>query len=965
MPLSWNEIKSRALGFVKEWENEKNEDAEAKSFWDGFFHVFDVSRRRVATFETAVRKSDNKQGFIDLLWKGVILVEHKSRGKDLDKAFQQAKDYFPGLKEHELPKYILVSDFERFRLFDLDTNNTHEFTLKEFVSNVHLFGFMAGYQKRTYKDEDPVNIEAAERMGKLHDSLETAGYTGHALEVYLVRLLFCVFAEDTGIFERTQFQDLIDVHTKPDGSDLALYLAQLFQTLDTPSSQRLKTLHEALGAFPYVNGKLFEEMLPLAAFDSKMRESLLSCCALDWSMISPAIFGSMFQAVMNPKERRNLGAHYTSEKNILKVIKPLFLDHLYLEFEKAKGNKNRLKELHHKIAKLNFLDPACGCGNFLITSYRELRELELLILRELNKSGQGFLDVRELIRVDVDQFAGIEYDEFPARIAEVAMWLIDHQMNCKVSAEFGQYFVRLPLNKSAKIVHGNALKVDWQTLQQASVYDFSADEVNIFQVNEPRAHYQAVNVFSKQVNLFSQNESTSTLPEPQSKGAFFDYILGNPPFIGKQLQNEQQKADMDMVFRGVQGAGVLDYVAAWYLKAAQYIQNTSTKVAFVSTNSISQGEQVGVLWGAMFNFYQIKIHFAHRTFAWKNEAKGNAAVHCVIIGFAAFDTNQKRIFDYQDIKGEPAERVVRNINPYLVEGNDLIISKRKIPISSVPNISFGSMPNDGGHLLLVSEEKDALITNNPEIEKWIKPFMGAQELINNEHRWCLWLVDISPQELKSIKPIFERVEKVRKHRNESKRESTKKLASFPALFGENRQPQSQYIIIPSVSSERRQYIPIGFASPQIIASNLCLTISNATMYHFGTLMSAMHMAWVRQVCGRLESRYRYSNEIVYNNYPFPLIPTEAQQSKVEEAAQTVLDARTKYPKSSLADLYDPITMPPDLVKAHQALDKAVDLCYRPQAFGNELSRIEFLFGLYEQYTAPMFGVDYPKNKKRK
>ena len=378
--------------------------------------MFGISRRRVATFEQAVKKGDSKQGFIDLLWKGMILIEHKSRGKDLEKAFQQAKDYFPGLKEHELPKYILVSDFDRFRLFDLETGANHEFQLSELSANVHLFGFIAGYQKRTYKDEDPVNIDAAERMGRLHDRLEEAGYTGHALEVYLVRILFCLFSEDTGIFERTQFQELIDTHTKPDGSDLALQLAQLFQTLNTTADKRLKTLDETLSVFPYVNGKLFEENLPLAAFDSKMRENLLLCCALDWSKISPAIFGSMFQAVMNPKERRNLGAHYTSEKNIQKVIKPLFLDELHSEFEKAKGNRNRLNELHRKIATLYFLDPACGCGNFLIISYRELRELELQILRELNKGGQGFLDVREIMRVNVDQFAGIEYDDFPARM---------------------------------------------------------------------------------------------------------------------------------------------------------------------------------------------------------------------------------------------------------------------------------------------------------------------------------------------------------------------------------------------------------------------------------------------------------------------------------------------------------------------------------------------------------------------
>ncbi len=972
MPLSWNEIKARALAFSKEWEHETSEDAEAKSFWDGFFHVFDVSRRRLATFETSVRKLDSKQGFIDLLWKGVILVEHKSRGKDLDKAFQQAKDYFPGLKEHELPKYILVSDFERFRLNDLDTGATHEFKLNELAAHVHLFGFMAGYQKRTYKDEDPVNIEAAERMGRLHDALEEAGYTGHALEVYLVRVLFCLFAEDTGIFERTQFQELVDTYTKPDGSDLALQIAQLFQTLNTPSDKRFKTLDDTLAAFPYVNGKLFEENLPLAAFDRKMRDSLLLCCALDWSKISPAIFGSMFQAVMNPKERRNLGAHYTSEKNIQKVIKPLFLDDLYTEFEKAKGNRNRLNELHRKIAALHFLDPACGCGNFLIISYRELRTLELLILRELNKTGQGFLDVREIIQVDVDQFAGIEYDEFPARIAEVAMWLMDHQMNLKVSDEFGQYFVRLPLSKAAKIVHGNALRVDWRAIRAASAYDLSADQVNIYQVNEPEAHYSTLNVFTKQVNLFSAEKATAPTAAANG-GAGFDYILGNPPFIGKQLQNEAQKADMEQVFNGVQGAGVLDYVAAWYLKAAQYIQNTRTKVAFVSTNSISQGEQVGVLWGVLFNFYKVKIHFAHRTFSWSNEAKGNAAVHCVIVGFAAFDMGDKRIFDYEHIKGEPTERKVKNINPYLVEGNDLVIVKRRTSISNAPSISFGSMPNDGGHLLLTDEEKETLVNQEPEAERWIRPLLSAREFLNGENRWCLWLVGIQPQELKRLKLVSEKVEQVKKLRTNSDRDATRKLAAFPTLFGENRQPNSEFVLIPLHSSENRNYIPLGFFDKNHIANNSTSVVPNANLYHFGTMMSAMHMVWVKYTCGRIKSDFRYSNEVVYNNYPFPLTPTDAQKKKVEEAAQAVLDTRAKYQNpsptgggwvgASLADLYDPVAMPPDLVRAHQALDKAVDLCYRPQPFGSELARIEFLFGLYEQYTAPMFGGQGKKGKK--
>jgi hypothetical protein len=964
MPLSWNEIKTRAYAFAKEWEHESSEGAEAKSFWDGFFEVFGISRRRVATFETPVKKLDHKQGFIDLLWKGYILVEHKSRGKDLDKAVQQAKDYFPGLTEKELPRYILVSDFQRFRLYDLESGEQNEFELNDLPEKVHLFGFMAGYEKRSYKEEDPVNIEAAELMGKLHDRLKEVGYTGHALELYLVRLLFCLFADDTGIFEKGIFWEYLDRHTKPDGSDLAAHLGLIFHTLNIPREQRLRNLDESLASFPYVNGKLFEETLPPAAFDSKMRSMLIDACALDWGSISPAIFGSMFQSVMNPKERRNLGAHYTSEKNIQKVIKPLFLDDLYAEFEKAKGNTNRLRALHQKIASLHFLDPACGCGNFLIISYRELRQLELQILRELNKSGQGVLDVREIIKVDVDQFAGIEYDEFPALIAEVAMWLIDHQMNMKVSEEFGQYFVRLPLTKAAKIVHGNALRLDWRQLFHLPAYDIYTENVNIMQVEEPEAHYRTVNVFTKNVNLYTAENASAPMTAVTNGGGFFDFVLGNPPFIGKQMQNDQQRADMNEVFKGVQGAGVLDYVAAWYLKAAQYIQNTKSKVAFVSTNSISQGEQVGVLWSILFNFYKIKIHFAHRTFRWSNEARGNAAVHVVIIGFGTYDEENKRIFDYTDIAGEPQERLVKSINPYLVEGPASPVFSRPAPISGVPPMSKGSQPTDGGNLILTEIEKETFIKEEPLAAKYLRPFMGSDEFINSTQRWCLWLKDAAPTELRAMASITERIGAVRDMRMASSKAATRKWAQFPTLFTENRQPESDYLLIPSVSSENRKYIPIGYMDKRVVVSNLAFSLPNATPFLFGVLSSEMHMAWVRSVCGRLKSDYRYSNTIVYNNFPFPLHSTDTQKKKVEEAAQAVLDTRAKYPDSSLADLYSPVTMPPDLVKAHQVLDKAVDQCYRSQPFANELSRIEFLFGLYEQYTTGLFAGAGKKGKKK-
>nr|WP_217359343.1 DNA methyltransferase [Anabaena sp. UHCC 0204] len=857
-----------------------------------------------------MKKADNKQGFIDLLWKGVILVEHKSRGKSLDKAMQQAKDYFPGLKEHELPKYILVSDFQKFRIYDLDTNITSEFELKDFVNHVHLFDFIAGYEKRTYKDEDPVNLEAAELMGKLHDLLEAVGYKGHDLEVYLVRLLFCLFADDTGIFDKGIFWEYIDLHTKSDGSDLAMHIASIFHVLNTPTEKRLKNLDINLAQFPYVNGKLFEEILQPAAFDSQMREMFLKACALDWGKISPAIFGSMFQAVMNPKERRNLGAHYTSEKNIQKLIKPLFLDDLYLEFEKVKGSRSKLQELHQKLANLHFLDPACGCGNFLIITYRELRDLEIKVLRELYKKEEGFIDVRIFIQVDVDQFAGIEYDEFAVRVAEVAMWLIDHQMNIKISHEFGQYFVRLPLTKSAKIVHGNSLIIDWETVVEKEKLNF---------------------------------------------------ILGNPPFVGAMIMNDQQRNDIDHVFYGEKGTGVLDYVCAWYLKAAKIIQNNKITVGFVSTNSISQGEQVSILWNILFNKYKIKIHFAHRTFKWSNEAKGNAAVHCVIIGFANFDITEKYIFDYEDIQSEPLTIKAKNINPYLVDGSDTIITNKSFPISNIPLMRFGSMPRDGGNFIFTETEKEEFIKIEPQAEKWIRPYTGAKEFINGYSRYCLWLVDISPKELKALPEVLKRVDKVKKFRLESKAASTRKFATTPTIFCQIAQPNTDYLLVPSASSEKRKYIPIGFMSSEIITSNLCFLIPNATLYLFAILTSEMHMTWMKYVCGRLKSDYRYSKDIVYNNYPFPENVNDKQKQKVETAAQAVLEIREKYPDSSLADLYDPLTMPPDLVKAHQILDKAVDLCYRPQPFVNELNRIEFLFNLYEALNAPLLK---PEKKKR-
>ncbi|MEI6181244.1 MAG: DNA methyltransferase, partial [Chloroflexales bacterium] len=598
---------------------------------------------------------------------------------------------------------------------------------------------------------------------------------------------------------------------------------------------------------------------------------------------------------------RGAGAHYTSEKNILKIIKPLFLDALRREFDAIKANKPRLRAFHDKLAKLRFLDPACGCGNFLILAYRELRLLELDVLTALNPDAQLVLDVASLSRINVDAFYGIEIGEFPARIAEVALWLVDHQMNMRLSEAFGLYYARIPLQAAAHIVHGNALRVDWNT------------------VVDPKA---------------------------------LSYILGNPPFVGAMVMSAEQRQDVAFVFADqLRNAGVLDYVAAWYFKTAQYMAaNLALRAAFVATNSITQGEQVNILWQALLK-RGVKIHFAHRTFAWNNEARGKAAVHCVIIGFALEDCIHKVLYDYENINGDPHMVEVANINPYLVAAPNLVVVNRSDPLCNVPAMRFGSMPRDGGHLLFTNEEYATFLVAEPNAKQWLRPYTGADEFLNGWRRWCLWLVHSSPAELRQLPKVLARIEKVKQFRLASKAATTRKFAETPSLFCQIAQPGGDYLLVPRVSSERRRYIPIGFMPADVIGNDAVLTVENATYYHFGVISSAMHMAWMRVVCGRLKSDYRYSKDIVYNNFPWPT-PTPAQTKAIELAASGVLDARNLYPGSTLADLYDPLTMPPALLKAHKALDKAVDAAYGTQTFDTERQRVELLFDLYQKLTAP-------------
>jgi MmeI, DNA-methyltransferase domain/MmeI, target recognition domain/MmeI, N-terminal domain/MmeI, C-terminal domain/MmeI, helicase spacer domain len=919
MPLSWNEIRYRAIAFSKEWTGARRERAEKQTFWNEFFEVFGIRRRVVASFEEPVRKISGDYGYIDLFWPGIVLVEHKSLGKDLGQAESQAFRYMQDLAREgrmdEIPRYVIVSDFARIALHDLEPEDQRplplfdgrrvasvEFPLVDFHKYIHAFAFIPGYKQHKIEEQDPINIKAVEIMGRLHDALEAGGYSGHQLERFLVRILFCLFAEDTGIFERESFRLYLLNRTAEDGSDLGLHLARLFEVLNTPPEKRQRNLDETLATFAYVNGDLFAETLGFADFNRDMRNALLACTRFDWSRISPAIFGSLFQAVMEPKQRRQIGGHYTNERDILKLIRSLFLDELRAEFDRAKGSRAELKRYHERLAALRFLDPACGCGNFLVITYRELRLLEIEALSLVHRADQPKLNIEELSLVDVDAFYGIEISEWPARIAEVAMWLMDHQMNIRLSEAFGQYFVRLPLKKSPTIVCGNALRLEWK-------------------------------------KILSPKQCS--------------YVLGNPPFVGKQFATAEQKADMKVVCGSVKGGGVLDYVTAWYFRAGEYVQSTRIKVGFVSTNSISQGEQVGVLWNELFKRYHLKIHFAHRTFAWASEARGKAHVHVVIVGFGAFDAENKRIYDYDAANGQVHVAVVKNISPYLIEGSDVVALSRPRPVSPVPEIVFGNMPNDGGHLLLTEDERIELLNKEPDAKPFIRAFVGSQEFINGEQRWCLWLKDASPAAIRALPEVMKRVEAVKNHRLASPRETTRELAKTPMLFGEIRQPSASYLLIPSVSSETRRYIPIGFMPKDVIGSNLVLFVPNATLFHFGILSSAMHMAWVKQVCGRLESRYRYSNKLVYNNYPWPEAPSTKQYAAVEAAAQGVLDARKEFPRASLADLYDPLAMPAALVKAHAELDRAADLCYRPQPFGSDRQRVEHLFALYEKLTAPL------------
>ncbi|MCL2081724.1 MAG: methylase [Oscillospiraceae bacterium] len=853
MQLTWDEIQANAVAFSKRWKDVTSEKQQDQGFIEALLRVFGVDdARAVGTFQEKTRIEGSTK-WIDYLWKGQIAIEMKSAGENLDLAYEQLREYMYSLPEEDVPDLWLVCDFETIRLSRRSTNEVWSFKTKDLRKNIKRFANIAGHTTERFRaGQIELNVKAAEKMAKLHDALKFHGYDGHNLEVYLVRLLFCMFAGDTGIFPKGNFYFYIK-DSKENGSDLSHRISDLFEVLNMPYEIRAKKtlLSDELKQFRYINGSLFEERLPPADFDAKMRNLLLECRGFDWSDISPAIFGAMFQGVMDKTQRRELGAHYTSEENILKLINPLFMDELWAEFDRVKTDPAALDRFHNKIANLKFLDPACGCGNFLIITYRELRLLELEVLRVKRNSGQMLMDITPLLKVNVNQFCGIELENFPCQIATVGLWLTDHQMNNLVADEFGIPFVRLPLKDSAVIVHGNALRMDWE----------------------------------------------SVVPKRE-----LSFILGNPPFVGNNNLNVSQREDLAPLFPKNK---TMDYVTAWYVKSAEYMNDTTIRCAFVSTNSIAQGEQAALLWKPLFE-RGIRINFGIPAFIWNNEAKGKAAVHCVIVGFSYRET-------------EPI------ISPYLIEGSKIVVQSRSNPLCDVLQIQKGNQPTDGGNLIIEADEYADFIRREPLAEKYIKRLIGAVEFINNRDRYCLWLVGVSPAELRKMPLVMERVDKCRQMRLESSDAGTRRHADTPTLFRETNNPET-FIVIPSVSSERRRYIPIGFLDSSTIATNLVLIIPNASLYHFGILTSNVHMAWTRVVCGRLKSDYRYSKDLVYNNFPWP-DTTDSQKTVIEKLAQAILDARKQFPDCSLADLYDPLTMPTELLNAHRTLDRAVMKLY--------------------------------------
>lgn len=894
--------RNAAKQFAEYWKGKGYEKGESQSFWLSLLRdVYGVEHpEQFIQFEEQVHLDHTS--FIDgTIPATKVLIEQKGLGKDLKKPikqsdgtlltpFQQAKRYITELPLSQHPRWVVTCNFERFFVYDMERpgGEPEEILLENLPTEYYRLAFLADNENVHLKREMEVSIAAGEIVGILYDAFRKqyadpdSEHSLKSLNILCVRLVFCLYAEDAGIFGRHgMFHDYLAGY---ETRQLRRALIDLFRVLDTKPNDRdtyLKDDTPELAAFPYVNGGLFaDESIEIPPFTDEIRDLLLNKASanFNWSEISPTIFGAVFESTLNPETRRSGGMHYTSIENIHKVIDPLFWDDLKKEFRELcdisveKTRERRLKDFQHKLASLTFLDPACGSGNFLTETYISLRRLENEVLTVLSHGQIAFGDVAwNPIQVSIGQFYGIEINDFAVTVAKTALWIAESQMMKETEAIILMHLDFLPLKSYTNIAEGNALRMDWESVV------------------------------------------------PKHK---LSYIMGNPPFIGASMMTKEQKEQAVSVYGKIKLSNSIDYVGAWYHKAAAYIDGTTIRVSFVSTNSITQGEQVAPLWDKLVNRYGVHIDFAYRTFKWNSEASEKAAVHCVIIGFSQYANNNKRKL-YLD---NSRMILVENINPYLLNAPDVLVSSRSNPICDVPKMLLGNKPADGGNLILSSEERDEIIKREPNLESYIHPYIGAVEYINNKIRYCFWLVGVSPSTIKNSSELKKRLEAVREMRLNSSAAPTREKADMPGLFFFISQPSTSYLLVPSTSSENRRYIPIGFLSPEIIASNSTTIVPNATLYNFGIMTSNVHMSWMRTVGGRLKSDYRYSGGIVYNTFPWPT-PTEAQKAKIEQTAQAILDARALYPDSSLADLYDEVTMPPELRKAHQNNDRAVMQAY--------------------------------------
>jgi hypothetical protein len=922
--LSLNEIRNRAARFALEWADAPGDERQdAQSFVRDLLGVYGITKTRAAFYEKRSRRSSTgAQGYIDALIPGVALIEMKSAGKDLAEAERQALDYIDALSDPEVPNWVITSDFRRFRILDLaaEGDDVLEFDLAELRDHADRLAFFAGYGQRAFgsKEQERASIDAARLMASLYEALGGSGYDDHEASVFLVRTLFALYADDAGVWERDLFLEFLETRTAEDGSDLGPQLSLLYQVMGREPQRRQTNLDELIKRFPYVNGGIFEEPLSIPSFERTMRERLLAAAMFNWSEISPAIFGSLFQAVKDKKARRELGEHYTTETNIQKLIGPMFLDELRQRFADGFHDAKGLRKLRDDMGRMRLLDPACGCGNFLVVTYRDMRALDLEILQRLQQLGSADVTlafVDEDLPVRLSSFHGIELEEWPARIAATAMHLVDHQANKAMELALGQAPEALPLDKIETIVVGNALRVDW----------------------------------------------TSVVPPTTSL-----HVMGNPPFLGHASRSEEQAQDLRDAWHR-KDIGRLDYVTGWYAKSLDLFARDGYdgQFAFVSTNSITQGEPVPALFGAVFGAGW-RIKFAHRTFAWTSEAPGAAAVHCVVVGFDRATSSAAWLFDYDELRGEPHRVPVKHgINGYLVDGPRVLVEQRsRGPIGSdLPPMVFGNVPRDGGHLII---ERDVAqeFASDPVATKYLRRYLGARELIHSEMRWCLWLVDLDPGDLAKSQRLKSRIDAVRTWRLESKAKQARDAAATPHLFWYRSHAEIPHLMVPSVSSENRLFLPAGRFGPEVISSNLNYTAEDPDGLAFAVISSSLFMTWLRTTGGKLESRLRFSNTQVWNTFPLPAL-SSAQRSAMIAGGQTVLDARALRPERSLADHYNPLAMAPELLQAHRKLDAAVDAVLGLKGSVDELDRQRALFESYERMIAAGQLATQPKPRTKR